>query len=77
MAISVGLRSCFGVCVIWNGCSGSQSIDPAWMSNVQVSFLYFSNSVTRLGDILHFGQTFKAGGNNYFTQIAHIVRQFL
>ena len=34
-------------------------------------------SVTRLGDFLHFGQQFKAGGNNYFTQIAHIVRQFL
>ena len=24
----------------------------------------------------NFGQPFKAGGNNYFTQIAHIVRQF-
>ena len=34
-------------------------------------------SVTRLGDFWHFGQPFKAGGNNYFTQIAHIVRQFL
>ena len=34
-------------------------------------------SVTRLGDFLHFGQTFKAAGNKYFTQIAHIVRQFL
>ena len=36
-----------------------------------------SASVTRLGDILHFGQPFKAGVNNYFTRIAHIVRQFL
>ena len=34
-------------------------------------------SVTRLGDLLHFGQLFKACGNNYFTQIAHIIRQFL
>ena len=34
-------------------------------------------SVTRLGDFLHFGQPFKAGGNNYFTHITHIVRQFL
>ena len=34
-------------------------------------------SVTRLGDLLHFGQLFKAGGNNCFAQIAHIVRQFL
>ena len=25
---------------------------------------------------LHFGQPFKGGGNNYFTQIAHIVSQF-
>ena len=35
------------------------------------------NCVTRLGDFLHFGQPFKAGGNNYFTQIAHIVSQFI
>ena len=34
-------------------------------------------SVTRLGDFLLFGQAFKAGGNNYFTQITDIVRQFL
>ena len=33
-------------------------------------------SVTRLGDLLHFGQLFKAGGNNCFGQIAHIVKQF-
>ena len=35
------------------------------------------SSVTRLGDILLFGQAFKAGSNNYFTQIAHIVMQIL
>ena len=34
-------------------------------------------SVTRLGDFLHFGQPFKSGGYNYFSQIAHIVRQIL
>ena len=34
-------------------------------------------SVTRLGDLLHFRQLFKACGNNYFAQIAHIFRQFL
>ena len=34
-------------------------------------------SVTRLVDFWHFGQPFKAGGNNYITQIAHIVSQFL
>ena len=28
-------------------------------------------SVTRLGDLLHFVQLFKACGNNYFAQIAH------
>ena len=33
--------------------------------------------VTRLGDFLHFGQPFKADCNNQFTQITHIVRQFL
>ena len=35
------------------------------------------SSVTRLGDLLHLGQLFKACGNNYFVQIAHIFRQFL
>ena len=34
-------------------------------------------SVTRFGDFLHFGQPFKAFGNNYFNQITHIFRQFL
>ena len=32
--------------------------------------------VTRLGDFLLFGQLFKACGNNYFAQIAHIFRHF-
>ena len=35
-----------------------------------------SSSVTRLGDLLHFGQLFKACGNNYFALIAQIFRQF-
>jgi len=29
-----------------------------------------------LGNLLHFGQLFKACGNNYFTQIAHILDKF-
>ena len=33
-------------------------------------------SVTRLGDLLHFGQLFKACGNNYFAHITHILIQF-
>ena len=33
--------------------------------------------MTRLGDLLHFGQFFEACGNNYSAQIAHILRQFL
>ena len=32
-------------------------------------------SVTRLGDLLDFGQLFKAFGNNWFAQIAHIFSQ--
>ena len=34
-------------------------------------------SVTKLGDLLHFGQLYKACGNNYFAQIALIFRDFL
>ena len=35
-----------------------------------------SGSVTRLGDLLNFGQVFKAFGNNQFISISHIFRQF-
>ena len=30
-----------------------------------------------MGDLLEFGEVFKAFGNNEFTQISHILRQFL
>ena len=33
-------------------------------------------SVTRLGDLLDFGQLFKACGNNSFAQIARILGKF-
>ena len=33
-------------------------------------------SVTRLGDLLHFGQLFRGCGNNYFAQIVNIFRYF-
>ena len=36
-----------------------------------------STSVTRLGDLLHFGKLFYACCNNYFALIAHIFSQFL
>ena len=36
-----------------------------------------ADSVTRLADFLHFGQPFKDGGKNYFTQITYIGRQIL
>ena len=32
--------------------------------------------VTRLGDLLHFGQLFKACGDNYLAQITHILDTF-
>ena len=34
-------------------------------------------SVTRLGNLLDFGQLFKHFGNYWFVQISHIIRQFL
>jgi len=36
----------------------------------QIQLLGYAFSVTRLGDLLHFGQLFKACGINYFAQIA-------
>ena len=38
---------------------------------------YLPTSVTRLDDLLDFGQLFYACGNNEFTQISNILRQFL
>ena len=35
------------------------------------------NSVTRLGDLLDFGQVFKVFGSNKFAQKSHILSQFL
>ena len=34
------------------------------------------SSVTRLGNLLDFGQLFKAFGKKWFAQISHILRQF-
>ena len=39
--------------------------------------LFNLTSVTRLGNLLEFGQLFKAFGNSKFAQISHILRQFL
>ena len=41
-----------------------------------VQWVTLAVSVTRLGNLLHFGQLFKACGDNYFAQMAHIFRQF-
>ena len=38
-------------------------------SKLHLKCLY-STIVTRLGDLLHFGELFKASVNNYFAQIA-------
>ena len=37
---------------------------------------WMTTSMTRLGDLLHFGHLFKACGNNYFAQIAPILGNF-
>ena len=37
----------------------------------------YSLSVTRLGDLLHFGQLFKDCGKNYFAQLTNMLSQFL
>ena len=54
---------------------------PFWRKDQAQEWGLFSipntSSVTRLGDLLHFGQLFKAFGNNIFTQISYILWQFL
>ena len=44
---------------------------------IDVCWENLAYSVTRLGDLLDFGQLFKACGNNKFAQISPIIRQFL
>ena len=52
------------------GAQGQELVNAVdWWSRV-------SASVTRLGDLLQFGQLFKACDNNYFAQTVHILRQF-
>ena len=50
----------------------------SWMSKICYGFnnASFGSSVTRLGDLLHFGQLFKACGNNSFAQIYHFLGNF-
>ena len=47
------------------------------VQNKREAFVNIAISVTRLGDLLGFGQLFKAFGYNYFAQISHILRHFL
>ena len=52
-----------------------QSSNSVPVLNIEVSYL--GSSVTRLGNLLDFGQLFKAFGNNYFVQISYILTHFL
>ena len=38
--------------------------------------IWLVSSMIRLGDLLDFGPFFKACGNNYFAEFAHILRDF-
>ena len=56
--------------------------EKSGMDGVAIRFQHvlvscFLFSVTRLGNLLDFGQLFKPLGNNYFAQIFPIPRQFL
>ena len=56
-----------------NARSGSASADQTDLSdNIMVAV----SSVTRLSDLLIFGQLFKACGNNYFAQIGTFLSNF-
>ena len=47
------------------------------LATLQLNNIRVLSNVTRLGDLLDFGQLFKAFGNNWFAQISHMSRQFL
>ena len=50
------------------------SLEPLNIRQAEKSFHIIS--ATRLGDLLHLWQLFKALGNNYFAQFAHILGNF-
>ena len=56
-------------CSCSNSDNNNQLFDNCWEK--------VASSMTRFGDLLDFGQLFKAFDNNKFTQIFHILRQFL
>ena len=43
----------------------------------QICLVHTNHQCDQIGRFLHFGQQFKASGNNYFNQKAHIVSQCL
>ena len=52
-----------------------------WVGNIRLISVgfgatYLPTSVTRLGDLLHFWQLFKACGNSYFAKIANILGNY-
>ena len=47
-----------------------------YLEEVYGCFMLLGASMTRLGDLLHFGQLFKASGSNYYDQIAHVLGIF-
>ena len=56
---------------IWSHWEASSFNNEAFFRQKNVT-----TSVTRFGDLLDFGQLFKAFDNNRFAQISHILRQF-
>ena len=57
-------------------CSKSESEFHLENKSNNKSFEVDSSQCDQIGQFLHFGQPFKAGGNNNFTQITCIVRHF-
>ena len=61
----------------FNASKTALKLKPVFVHNYNLIYRpkYDAASVTRLGDLLDFGQLFKAFGNNQFAQISHILRQ--
>ena len=90
---SFSLRFCFTSDFAVQGLSSvlkqREFYDPrfiTWIESRLDSYVHFckvlltfgcGSRVTRLGDLLDFGQLFKAFGNNEFVQISCILRHFL
>ena len=70
---SLRVYHCLKIVLFWILCRFRHQVKPNFE---KFKFPHLSFLMTRLGNLLHFGRLFKAFGDNYSAQIAHILDNF-